>query len=44
MARRMYWDEIDGLIEQADSIEAKRELEAIQRHLYHVDEFRAGLD
>ncbi len=33
-----FWGDIDELIEKADTIEAKRELEYIQRRLYYIDE------
>lgn len=38
-----YWGDIDELIEQADTEEAKEKLRRIQISLYHADEYRSGM-
>lgn len=38
------WYEIDGLIEQAESPEAKEELRTVRNHKYHMEEYKSGLD
>ena len=38
------WSEIDNLIEQAESPEAKERLRVIQNHKYHLEEYKCGLD
>lgn len=38
------WFEIDNLIEQAESPEAKERLRVIQNHKYHLEEYKCGLD
>lgn len=45
-ARRLppsYWGDIDGLIVQADTDEAKEALRMIQKALYHAEECTCGL-
>lgn len=37
------WFEIDNLIEQAESPEAKERLRVIQNHKYHLEEYKCGL-
>lgn len=38
------WSEIDNLIEQAESPEAKEKLRVIRNHKYHLEEYNSGLD
>lgn len=38
----IYWSSIEYLIEQADSDEAKSELNRIMNHKYHQEEHFAG--
>ena len=38
------WTEIDNLIEQAESTEAKERLRVIRNHKYHLEEYKSGLD
>lgn len=38
------WSEIDNLIEQAESPEAKERLRVIRNHKYHLEEYKSGLD
>lgn len=38
----IYWHEIDALIEQAQSEEAKKRLTRIQQLKYHTEEYYAG--
>lgn len=38
------WSEIDNLIEQAESPEAKERLRVIQNNKYHLEEYKCGLD
>lgn len=38
------WNEIDSLIEQAESPEAKEELKVIRNHKYHLEEYKCGLE
>lgn len=38
------WGEIDNLIEQAESPEAKERLRVIQNHKYHLEEYKCDLD
>ncbi|WP_304649658.1 hypothetical protein [uncultured Duncaniella sp.] len=45
-ARRLppsYWGDIDSLIEQADTDEAKEALMTIQKALHHAEECTCGL-
>ena len=45
-ARRLppsYWGDIDGLIEQADTDEAKDALRTIQKAMHHAEEYTCGL-
>lgn len=36
--------EIDNLIEQAESAEAKERLRTIRNYKYHLEEYKCGLD
>lgn len=38
------WSEIDNLIEQAESPEAKEKLRVIRNYKYHLEEYKCGLD
>lgn len=45
-ARRLppsYWGDIDSLIEQADTDEAKDALRTIQKAKHHAEEYTCGL-
>ena len=37
------WPQIDGMIEKAESEEAKERLRTIQKHKYHLEEYEANL-
>lgn len=37
------WFEIDNLIEQAESPEAKERLRVIRNNKYHLEEYKCGL-
>lgn len=37
------WSLIDGLIEQAETEEAKEKLRTIRNYKYHLEEFKAGI-
>ena len=37
------WSEIDNLIEQAESPEAKERLRVIRNHKYHLEEYKCRL-
>ena len=36
------WEEVDKMIDQAQSIQAKKELRLIRNSLHHKEEFRNG--
>lgn len=37
------WSLIDGLIEQAETEEAKERLKTIRSYKYHLEEYKAGI-